>query len=184
MIVFKEDFFKKRIIYSFLPLGIKACVSSVPKIVLNICGNNITSYKNNNKDEYKKILKALYIVIILHELFHLIRRENPKKSITNEYTPKISGCNYEGGRSLIYHIFGDFAILYIDNEFANAILSRDSWTKNSKELKKQYLRFKDKKEDDIVNNLNDNLVIKCYDSFVEEEDDSGEVEDFRCRLTV
>ena len=39
--VFNEKFLKERIIYSFLPYGIKGFVSFIPKIVLNICGNNI-----------------------------------------------------------------------------------------------------------------------------------------------
>ena len=76
--IFTEDFFKKRIIYSFMPIGIKVRVSSIPKIVLNVCGNNVISYiKKENSEEYKKVLKALYIIIILDELIHLIRRENP-----------------------------------------------------------------------------------------------------------
>ena len=183
--IFNEDFFKKRIIYSFMPIGIKACVSSIPKIILNVCGNNVISYINKeNCEEYKKVLKALYTVINLHELIHLIRRENPKESITNEYTPKTVNCNYEGGKSFIYHIFGGFPVLYIGLEFANVILNRDSWTKKSKELKKQFLRFKGKKDDDIINSLKMIGGIKCYDAIIEEDADSDEEEDFCYKLTI
>ena len=182
--VFNEDFFKTRIIYSFLPYGIKACVSSIQKIIINVCGNNIKSFiDDKNNEEYMKILKALYTIILLHEIIHLIRREKPKEILTNEFTPKTNEFDYEGGKSFIYHIFGGFVILYMDSEFANVVLSKDSWKKDSKELKNQFLRKKSKKDDDIINSLKERGGIKGYDSIIEEDVDFVE-EDFCCKLTV
>ena len=140
--------------------------------------------KKENSEEYKKVLKALYIIIILDELIHLIRRENQKESLKNEYTSKTVNCNYEDGKSFIYHIFGGFPVLYIDLKFANVILNRDSWTKKSKELKKQFLRFKGKKDDDIINSLKMIGGIKCYDAIIEEDADSDEEEVFCCKLNI
>ena len=175
--VFNEDFFKTRIIYSFLPYGIKACVSSIPKIIINVCGNNIKSFVDDkNNEEYMKILKALYTIIFLEEIINLIRRDKPNESLTKEY-------DYKDGKSFIYHIFDGFVILYMDSEFANVILSKDSWKKDSKELKNQFLRFKGKKDDDIINSLKERGGIKCYDSIIEEDVDFVE-EDFCCKLTV
>ena len=184
--IFKEDFFKNRIIYSFLPYGIKACVNYIPKIVLNVCGNNIQSYYNeNNPNEHKIILKALYSIIILHELIHLIRRENPKESFSIEYTPQHDNLNYEGGKSFIYHIFGDFVVIYMDFQFANVILKRESWEKNSDALKNEFLRFKDKKDKDIIDNRKVNEVIKCYDSIIEEKNNKIKEEDcYCCKFTI
>ena len=184
--IFKEDFFKERIIYSFLPYGIKACVNFIPKIVLNVCGNNLEQYYNkNNPNEHKIILKALYSVIILHEIMHLIRRENPKKSNSNEYSPKQDNLNYEGGKSFIYHIFGDFVVVYMDLQFAKVILKKQSWDKDNNDLKKEFLRFKGKKDNEIINNLKTNGGIKCYDSFIEEKVNKIKVEDcYCCKFTI
>ena len=181
--VFNEDFFKDRIIYSFLPRSIKACVNSTPKIILNVCGNHIISYKNDiNSEDYITLLKALYTVILIHEIIHLIRRENPKDVFTKEYTPKPDNYDYEGGRSFIYHIFGNFVIIYIDLPFAEKILTKKSWEKDSKELKNQLERIENKNEDEIINAMIKQGGIKCYDSTNESEDQEIEMLDFCCRL--
>ena len=183
--VFNKDFLKERIIYSYLPYGIKACVSLIPKIVINMCGNNIKSYniETNDSENYKKILRGLYTVIILHELIHLIRRDNPKKLWSKEYTPKADKGTYEGGKSFIYHIFGDLTIIYMDLEFAEVILNKDSWKKNCNDLKNQYSRFKDKKDDEIIQSLKEKELIKCYDSIIEQKDEDVEDYDFCYRFT-
>ena len=46
-----------------------------------------------------------------HELIHFIRRENPDRPLSNEYTHMIYRENYEGGKSFIYHIFKTFVVL-------------------------------------------------------------------------
>ena len=183
--VFKKDFLKERIIYSFLPYGIKACVTLMPKIVINICGNNIKSYniETNNSENYKTILKGLYTVIIMHELIHFIRRENPDRPLTNEYTPITDKGIYEGGESFIYHLFGVFIVKYMDLEFAKVILHKDSWKKDCKSLKDQYSRFQDKNEEEIIKSLKDKALIKCYDSIIE-KDEPVEDYDFCCRFTT
>ena len=186
--VFKEGFFKDRIIYSFLPYGIKAFVNYVPKIVLNVCENNIKFYNkdnnNNNSEDCTTMLKALYAVIIIHEIIHLIRRENKKEHFTNEYTPKPDNCKYEGGKSFIYHIFGDFVIIYVDLQFAKVILKKESWEKDNDELKKEFLRFKNKKDEEIINSMIVDGGIKCYDSTVEDEEDLEEDLDFCCQFAM
>ena len=183
--VFNENFFKDRIIYSFLPYGIKACVNFVPKIILNVCGNNIISYKNDiSSEDYITILTALYAVIIIQEIILLIRRESSKESNSNEYTPKTKDCDYEEGRSFIYHIFGDFSVIYFDLPFAKKILSKESWKIDNNDLKDEFLRFLTKKEDDIINTMKIEGGIKCYDSTFENKGDSNEIEDFCCRLTT
>ena len=64
--VFDENFFKDRIKYSFLLYCIKACVNYVPKIILNICGNNIISYKIDiSSEDYITILTA-YMLCLLY----------------------------------------------------------------------------------------------------------------------
>ena len=182
--VFKEGFFKERIIYSFLPCGIKAFVNYVPKIVLNVCENNIELYNKDNYEDYITMLKALYAIIIIHDIIHLIRRENEKEHFTNEYTPKPENYNYEGGKSFIYHIFGGFVIIYVDLQFAKVILKKESWEKDNDILKKEFLRFKNKKVDEIINSMIVDGGIKCYDSNVEDEEDIEEDHDFCCQFTM
>lgn len=179
--VFDENFLKERIVYSYLPNCIKAFVCCVPKIMINICGNSIISYKDDiNSEDYKTILKALYTVIIIHEFIHLIRRENRNESLTNEFTPKPDKNSYnEGGQSFIYHVFGDFKIYYLDIQFAKAILNLDSWKKDNLILKKELLRF-DITKNDIINALKKNGGIKCYDSFVEDDDNLSKKHDYCC----
>ena len=103
--VFNKNFFKERIIYSYLPASIKGFVSNVPKIELNVCGNNIVTFKyKRDCDEFKIILKALLVYIIIHELIHMCRRskedktEGPGKIFENNpFTPKIEDKIFEGG---------------------------------------------------------------------------------------
>ena len=150
--IFNEKFFKERIVYSYLPVSIKAFVSNIPKIVLNISGNSILTYKVDKKsNDFKIILTALLVCIIIHEIIHICRRENRNKIFENDqYTPNEKDKIFEGGKSLIYHIFGEFAIVYINLEFANSILDIKSWNNNGSILKEKYSRLgndeKDKKK--------------------------------------
>lgn len=181
--IFDKNFFKNRIIYSFLPINIKAFVSNIPKIVINICGNNITSFKfEKNTEEYKKILKALYICILIHEIIHYIRRINPKKKVSNEfeYTPISDSINYEGGKSFTYHIFGEFIINYIDLDFAKAILNINNWENNNDSLKNEYSKLKKKDKEEILEYMEKTGGIRCYDSSIEEKKDIVGEEDYYC----
>ena len=163
--VFNENFFKERIIFSYLPVSIKGFVCNIPKIVLNVCGNNILTYKYDKKsDDFKIILKALLVCIIIHEIIHLCRRENKDKIYKNDqYTPKEEDKNYEGGKSLIYHIFNAFVVVYIDLEFAKAILDLKSWEKNGEVLKQKYTKL-GKNEESKQKHVELNGGIKCYNS--------------------
>ena len=174
--VFNKNFFKDRIIYSYLPASIKGFVSNVPKIELNVCGNNIVTYKyKRDCDEFKIVLKALLVCVIIHELIHMCRRskedniEGPGKIFENDpNTPKIDGKVFEGGKSLIYHIFGVFFINYINYNFAKVILDLNSWNNNGKCLKEKYIELgNDNKEKE--NNVESEGGIKCYNSEIEEE---------------
>ena len=178
--VFNKQFLKERVIYSFLPYSIKAYVTLIPKIVINMCGNNIKSYniQANDSENYKIILKGLYTIIIMHELILFIRRLNPDRPLLNEYSQISNRVNYEGGESFIYHIFRTFVVTYMDLEFAKAILNKDSWKKDCKNLKDQYKRFKDKKDDEIINSFKEKELIRCYDSTIEIKDESVEDYDF------
>ena len=175
--VFNKNFFKERIIYSYLPASIKGFVSNVPKIELNVCGNNIVTYKyKRDCDEFKIILKALLVYIIIHELIHMCRRskedktEGPGKIFENNpFTPKIEDKIFEGGKSLIYHIFGVFVINYINFDFAKVIVDVNSWNNNGKCLKEKYIELGDGNKEK-ENNVESRGGIKCYNSEIEEED--------------
>ena len=181
--IFDSNFLKERIIYSFIPYNVKAFVSDIPKIVVNICGNNIISFKyKKNTEEYKKMLKALYVCVIIHEIIHYIRRINPIKKVQNdfEYTPKIKDISYEGGRSFIYYIFGNFIVNYIDLDFADTILNINSWEDNNDSLKKEYLKLKSINDIEIENQLQKTGGIKCYDSNIEDNKDMNDEENYYC----
>ena len=177
--IFNENFFKERIIYSYLPVSIKAFVSNIPKIVLNISGNSILTYKiDKNSNNFKKILTALLVCIIIHEMIHMCRRENKNKILENDnYTPNEKDQIYEGGKSLIFHIFGVFIINYINLDFAETILNKESWNNNGKLLKEKYSELgKDEKAKKEYVELNGG--IKCYNSEELEEKYNIEEDDF------
>jgi len=181
--VFNENFLKERIIYSFLPSNIKGFVSNVPKIVINVCGNNITSFKyDKNSDNFKTILKALYTCIIIHEFIHYIRRVNPNKNTSNEfeYTPKQKNIDYEGGQSFIYYIFGEFAIIYIDLALAKKILEINSWGEKNDTLKNELSKLKNRNKEEMIKYMEKIGGIKCYDSNFENNKDSEQDNYFYC----
>lgn len=98
----------------------------MPKIIINIAGNSVLRYiLDENSEEFNIIIKALCVIVIVHEIIHLIRRQN-KEYKQNTPIGK-NGENYEGGKSLIYHFFGDFLVECIDLDFAKAILDEKSW---------------------------------------------------------
>ena len=167
---FTENFFKERIIFSYLPVEIKGFVSNIPKIIINVCGNNILKYKYDaNCDEFKLILKALLVCVVIHELIHLCRRENRDKIFQNDqYTPKIEDKIFEGGKSLIYHIFGVFVIVYINLEFAKAILDLHCWKNHGNILKEKYSKLGDD-EKAQKENIELNGGIKCYNSELDDQ---------------
>jgi len=157
--VFDKNFLKERIIYSFLPYGIRAYVTLLPKILINMCGNDIISYNIETKDSknYKIILKGLFIIIIMEELIKFIRRENPERPISNENTQMTDKDPFERGNYYIFHIFRNFIV---DLEFAKIILNKDSWKKDCKDLKEQFLRFKNKEDDEILSCFKEKELIK------------------------
>lgn len=177
--IFNKNFFKERIVYSYLPVAIKGFVSNIPKIILNISGNSISMYKLDKKSrEFKIVLTALLVCIIIHEIIHMIRRENTEKILENDqYTPNEKDKIYEGGKSLIFHIFGVFAIVYINLEFAETILDINCWNNNGKLLKEKYSKLgTDEKAKKKYVELNGG--IKCYNSEEQEEKYYIEENDF------
>ena len=182
--IFDKNLLKEKIIYSFLPYGIKSYISLIPKIQINICSNNIKLYniETNYSENYKTILKGLYTVIIIQELINFIRRKNPYRPLTYENSLKENEGNYEEGMLFIYHIFGDLAVIYMDLELAKVILKKESWKIDCKNLKEQFIKFKNKNDDEIIESFKEKELIKCYDSIIEIKYVPIEDYDFCCRI--
>ena len=119
----------------------------------------------------------------MQELIDFIRRKNPYRPLTNENSLKLDEGNYEEGMLFIYHIFADFAVIYMDLELAKVILDRNSWKIDCKNLKNKYKRFKGKKEDEIIESFKEKELIKCYDSIIEIKYEPVEDYDFCCRTS-
>ena len=171
--IFDENFFKKRIIYSFLPVGIKAYVEELPKIIFNVSGNSILTYSiDKNSNDYNKIIEASCVIIIVHEIIHLMRRQNINFKHNTPIGKNME--NYEGGRSLIYHIFNEFKLDCIDLSLANAILNVSSW--NNEELKEALnnLGYDSKAREKYLQQYGG---IKFYDSNLDNEFDDYMIED-------
>lgn len=168
--IFNENFFKERIIYSYLPCNIKGFVNNLPKITINVSGNSVITFRlDKNSEEYKTIIKALCVCVIIHELIHLCRRINKNKILDNiQFTPKENNNNYEGGRSLIYHIFEEFTVIYIDLDLANIILDKQCWKNETKIFKDKYSHL-GKGDNNKEKFVEENGGIKCYNSAIEDE---------------
>ena len=105
--IFDSDFFKNRIIYYFLPIGIKGFVEKLPKIIINIAGNSFLKYNiDENSEEFIILIRALFVIAIVKEIIQLIRRQN--KDYKQNFLVGKNFENYDEGKSLIYYFFGDF----------------------------------------------------------------------------
>ena len=174
-----NDFFKKHIYYSYLPLNFKAFVCKIPKIIINISVNglSIINNKDNNlkDDEITNILKAYCIIILIHECFHFIIKYFSNKKIYDlQKTPpkiedEILNFIYESGESLIYYLTGKFIIKNYNNKLANFINDIKNWKlkkNNFKEKIKNLLGENEESENKIIN---ENGGIKCMYSKKDEK---------------
>ena len=149
-------------------------------------------HKNFFKYFTKSIGGIILLILIIADItfsvlfftFELFKLKKYVLTLTDNYLSYLKEAKKDGGKSFIYHIFGTFVIMYMDLEFAKVILNKDSWKKDCKSLKDEYLRFKDKKDDEIFESFKENELIKCYDSIIEIKDESDEDYDFCCRLTA
>ena len=158
----KDIFFlHKLIIFRYLPKNIRAYVNPYMRMALNpIYINFSDSFKGSDNDEMikKVILESYLIIILIHEIVHLLKFFN-KKSFTQiniPGTPK----NKEGGKVFINYLFGIPIINKITFEQAKIIADINNW----ESIDNLHNIFA--KKDEMINNEEsktpDNYFIKYY----------------------
>ena len=95
------NFFKKLIILKHLGYKIPSCTGPSMRIFLNP-RLHFSQEAIQNDSQRKSILKSALIILLLHEIAHLLKYYPIKNEYPKEYplTPK----NKENGRCLIYHL--------------------------------------------------------------------------------
>ena len=149
------------------------------RIIINPLFIELSNSLKNDYEKTKEILKAYIIIILIHEVVHLLKFLKKTFSFKNiPQTPK----NKEGGEIFIEYLFGLSKINNIGYEQAKMINDLNNWN-NNHNLHKIF----EKDNDKIIKNLKEQLYnqsdyyIKFYDTDIEEEEnsinDEGEQQD-------
>ena len=129
----QKDWFKSIITYKYLPNGIRGFVNQTMVIAINplfIKRSNLFAEKKN-KDIKTKILSSYLIILLIHEIIHLLKflkKEKFEKIEDLPSTPK----GKEGGEMLINYLFGNPIITKIKEYQADKILDINNWNDLSK----------------------------------------------------
>ena len=106
----------------YLPTNIRALVDSNLKIVINSLHYDFN--ENISRSNKKIILKAVFKILILHEIIHILKYLKPGANYNNiPKTPR----GREGGKMFINYLFNKPIITRISLEQANAINDMDNW---------------------------------------------------------
>ena len=131
-----KEWIKNLIIYKDLPKGKRAFVNEIPKIFLNTLFiqviNEPINVKKNPKyyEDFKKIMSAYFIIILLHEIIHFLKFI--KEKLENKHynsildfpsTPK----DQEGGKFFINYLFQIPMVSEIIINQAEKILDINNW---------------------------------------------------------
>ena len=149
------------------------------RIIINPLFIEPSNSLKNDYEKTKEILNAYIIIILIHEVVHLLKFLKKTFSFKNiPQTPK----NKEGGEIFIEYLFGLSKINNIGYEQAKMINDLNNWN-NNHNLHKIF----EKDNDKIIKNLKEQLYnqsdyyIKFYDTDIEEEEnsinDEGEQQD-------
>ena len=131
-----KEWIKDLIIFKDLPKGKRAFVNEIPKIFLNtlfiqVINEPIKDKKNpNHYEDFKKIMSAYLIIILIHEIIHLLKfikdklgNKHYNSIIDFPSTPK----GQEGGKVFINYLFQVPMISEININQAEKILDINNW---------------------------------------------------------
>ena len=129
----QKDWLKNIIAYKYLPNGIRGFANQAMMIAVNplfIKKSNIFLEKEN-KDIKKKILFSYLIILLIHEIIHLLKflkKENSEKIEDLPSTP-----NGKKGREMfIKYLFGNPIITKINEYQSDKIIDINNWKDSSK----------------------------------------------------
>ena len=159
------DCFNKLIIIKYLPKYKRAFVDPNMKIVINPLFIQLTNELNDDKEKKTEILKSYLIIILIHEIIHLLKfmKSNNFSKNNISQTPN----NKEGGKIFINYLFGIPIINSISYSQAKEINNENNWN-NIDDLHKI---FNNMKLNYIKEEENDSYKINFYLSNNNEENE-------------
>ena len=159
------DCFNKLIIIKYLPKYKRAFVDPNMKIVINPLFIQLTNELNDDKEKKTEILKSYLIIILIHEIIHLLKfmKSNNFSKNNIPQTPN----NKEGGKIFINYLFGIPIINSISYSQAKEINNENNWN-NIDDLHKI---FNNMKLNYIKEEENDSYKINFYLSNNNEENE-------------
>ena len=124
----KKDWFKSIITYKYLPNGIRGFVNQTMIIAINPLFIKKSSLFLTEEDIQKKdkILSSYLIIILVHEIIHLLKFLKKKKYEKIEELPS-TPKGKEGGEMFINYLFCSPIINKINRKQAEKILDINNW---------------------------------------------------------
>ena len=133
-----KNYLSKIIIFKYLPKYNRAFVDPNMRIAINPIYFEFSKSLDENKKN--NIFKAYLIIIILHEIVHLLKFMKEEK-ISFENIPK-TPKGKEGGKMFINYIFNLAVIYYITNDQASIINYPENW-KNFEKISTVFMEQKE-----------------------------------------
>jgi len=168
----KNDFFSKLFIFKYLPKYRRAFVDPNMRIIINPIYFELSESLDEEKRD--EIFRAYLLIIILHEIIHLVKFMN-EKSISYKnilQTPKRKEC----GKMFINYLFKTPMIYSINCKQASIINKPENWNKPEllsdifKEQKEWFENnIKNKKEDINIPHPKEENSINFYLSLMDDD---------------
>ena len=120
-----NDCFKKLIIFKYLPNFRRAFVDPNMRIILNPLFIKLSDLLNENEEKKKEILESYLIIILIHEIEHLLKFMN-ENNFSRYKIPQTQN-NKEDGKMFINYLFGIPVINSISYSQAKDINNEKNW---------------------------------------------------------
>jgi hypothetical protein len=120
-----KDCFKKLIIFKYLPNFSRAFVDPNMRIILNPLFIKLSDLLNENEEKKKEILESYLIIILIHEIEHLLKFMN-ENNFSRYKIPQTQN-NKEDGKMFINYLFGIPVINSISYSQAKDINNEKNW---------------------------------------------------------
>ena len=168
----KNDFFSKLFIFKYLPKYRRAFVDPNMRIIINPIYFELSESLDEEKRD--EIFRAYLLIIILHEIIHLVKFMN-EKSISYKNILQTTKRK-EGGKMFINYLFKTPMIYSINCKQASIINKPENWNKPEllsdifKEQKEWFENnIKNKKEDINIPHPKEENSINFYLSLMDDD---------------
>ena len=165
-----KNWFNSLFIFKYLPKNKRAFVDLNMKIVLNPLFIELSDSLNDDKNKKEKILEAYLIIILIHEIAHLLKfMKETNLSLDIPQTPK----NKEDGEIFIKFLFGIPVIKTITYLEAKEINNCDNW-ENIDKLHKIFQKENKEEKNKEEENQNNLYKINYYLSDINDDEENND----------